>query len=75
MTPNVIKNVYVAEYKHTMQKNPTNGEFNTSKLNVVAIDFSEAVKKAEANKDKVSTGKEDPVELIIIGLLVTIDAE
>lgn len=64
------KNLYTACFRHIVKP-----EMDAGIVNVVAANFTEAIKKAEAASSKVSTGEADPVELFQIELAAKIDAE
>lgn len=66
----IKKNLYIAFFRHVMDEDSEDGE-----VNVIATNFTEAVKKAETEGARVSTGEKDPVEMYRIELLAKIDVE
>lgn len=68
MTP--TKNLYEVKFRHI--KYDGQGE---SVLNIIAVDFNEAMKKAAENVAQVQTQKDDTVELVGVNLVATIDVE
>lgn len=65
-----IKNIYTVTFKHRAFR----GEAD-SMLNIVALDFNEAMKKANENSSLVMSGKDDTVEVVKIELIGSIDVE
>lgn len=69
MAEKVVKSLFEVTFKSIRDK------FNTAALNVVAIDFAEALKKADAIADQAKKDKDDIVELVKIERKVSIDSE
>lgn len=70
METTISKQVYAVTFRHTNSKDD-----DKTIMNVVAGDFTEAVKKAQDNKQIVMSGKEDQVEIFCIEVALIIDVE